>query len=446
MAKATHDIPVNVVREEPAPCRIKLDVEISAETITDLHAQVERDYCRHARIPGFRPGKAPRALLERHYGARILEDLKDRLIREGTRAALADQKVSPLTVPQVENEQALRVKEGEDFVFAIDFEVAPEFDLPDYRNLDLPSDHVDIAEDKVDDFIGRLLSRRTSYEKVERPAQAGDLLKATYQATLPEGFEVPASARYLVEGKETWVGLREPEILPGITEALTGIEAGGAKDVEVAFPGDFYETAFAGRTLPYHVEVIEVQTAVVPELTDDVAKSLGAESAEDVRERVRISLHDEERRNAHNARREAVVDQLLENVDFPVPPSLLARESYDQMVVLYQQAARGGATEAQLKEQMEAMRQQAGETAQRSLKRKFLLEKIAEAEHLVLDPREVDTTIRIMAHYQKISEKKCLQRLRESGRLMDVIDDIRANRALQHILHLNAGDKDGKAE
>jgi trigger factor len=438
VAKATNEIPVNVVREEPAPCRLKLDVEISAGTVQNIHAKVERDYCRHARIPGFRPGKAPKALLKRHYGGRILEDLKDQILRDGTRAALADQNLSPLTVPQIENEQQLTVAENQAFVFAIEFDVAPEFELPDYRHLDLPPEDVEVDDEQVDSFIARLMSRRTSYEKVERAAQAGDLLKATYQAALPEDFEVPATAKYLVEGTETWVALREPEILPGVTAALAGAEAGGGRDIEIVFPEDFYESMFAGRTLPYHVEVVEVHASVVPELTDEVAKSMGAESADDVRERVRANLESEERRQKFTARREAIVDQLLGKVDFPLPPTLLARESYEALVGLYQQAARDGAAEDQLKEQMESMRHEADRVAQRTLKRKFLLERIAEAEELQLDPREIDATIRMMAQYQKMSEKKCLQQLRESGRLMDLIDDLRSNRTLQHLLQIHA--------
>lgn len=446
MAKASNEIPVNVVREEPAPCRLKLDVEVPVETVDDIVGRVERDYRRYARIPGFRPGKAPKSLLRRHYGTRVIDDAKDRLLREATKAAIDDQNVQPLTVPQVENEQQLRLVEGQNFVFAVEFDVAPEFDLPDYKSLDLPASEAGINEENVEDFIERLLSSRVSYDQVDRPAGAGDLLKATYQAVIDDGTEVPASAKYLAEGKETWVALREPEILPGIVDSLVGVEGGTEKDVQVQFPDDFYETAFAGKTFSYHFEILEVHASTTPELTDDVAKQLGAENAEDVRERVRSNLEEQTRREQAEARRQAVVEQLLAKVDFPVPPALLARESYQVLLRMYQEAARGGTPEEELEGRIQEMRQQADETARRNLMRNFVLEKIAKEESLSVEPDELDATVRMVAAYQGVTEKKCLRRLQESGRLIDLLDDMRNSKTIQRILEINSPAHPGEGQ
>lgn len=436
----TNEIPVNVVREEPAACRVKLDIEVTKDTIRDVMGRVEGEFRKHARIPGFREGKAPRSLLKRHYGTRILEETKDRILRSGVRSALAEADVQPLTVPQIENEQQLTVTEGEDFVFAVEFDVPPAFELPDYKSLNLPLGAAEVEEEKVESFIQELLSSRASYDKVDRPAQKDDLVKASYEAKIEDDVEVPASAKFLASATETWVALREPEVLPGIAEALVGVEAESAKDVDVEFPADFYEAALAGKKITYHFDIIEVHAASTPELTDEFARDLGAENAEDVRVKVRSNLEMQEQREKAETVRQAVIDQLLEKVDFEVSPALHARESYDTLVNLYQEAARSGKKEEELQENMEALRQQADEQATATLKQRFVLEKIAEAEDIQIDPTELNATIRMMAQYQKVTEKKVLQRLRESGRLYDLMDSLRANHTIQRIIELNSAD------
>lgn len=434
----TSEIPVTIVREEPAAGRVKLDIEVSKDTVRHVMGRVEAEFRKHARIPGFREGKAPRSLLKRHYGPRIMSETKDRILREGVRSALAEADVQPLTVPQIENEQQLTITEGEDFVFAVEFDVPPAFELPDYKALDLPTGAAEVEEEKVESFIQELLSSRVSYETVERPARKGDLVKASYEAKIDDDLEVPASAKFLASATETWVALREPEVLPGIAEALVGVEAGSEKDVDVQFPEEFYEAAFAGKTLAYHFEIMEIQAASTPELTDEFARDLGAESAEDVRTRVRSNLEMQEQREKAEAVRQAVIDQLLEKVDFEVSPALLARESYDVLVNLYQEAARSGKKEEELQENLDALRQQAEEQATKNLRQRFVLEKIAAAEGIELDPSELNSTIKMMAQYQRVTEKKVLQRLRESGRLYDLMDSLRANHTIQRIIELNS--------
>ena len=442
----TPEIPVNVVREEPAAGRVKLDIEVTKDTIRDIMGRVEGEFRKHARIPGFREGRAPRSLLKRHYGPRILAETKDRILRDGVRSALAKEEIQPLTVPQIENEQQLEVKEGEDFVFAVEFDVPPAFELPDYKSLDLPSGAAEVEEEQVENFIQELLSSRASYDTVDRPAQKEDLVKASYEARIEDDTEVPASAKFLASATETWVALREPEVLPGIAEALVGVEAGSEKDVEVQFPEDFYETAFAGKTLTYHFDIIEVQAASTPELTDEFARNLGAEDAEDVRVKVRSNLEMQEQREKAEAIRQAVIDQLLEKVDFEVSPALHARESYNILVNLYQDAARSGKKEKDIQENIDSLRQQADEQATATLKQRFVLEKIADAEGIQLDPTELNTTIKMMAQYQKVTEKKVIQRLRESGRLYDLMDSLRSNHTIQRIIELNSTDTAAAAD
>ncbi len=437
MAKALEQMQVNVVREQPAPCRLKLDIEVPVEAVLATVAKVEAEYRKQGRIPGFRAGKAPQALLRRHYGERILADAKERLVNQGTHAALEQESIEPITMPQVANEAGLAVDESRSFVFAVEFDVAPTFELPDYRHLELPDDTVAVGDQEVEAFIGEMLTHRTSFAKVERPAAAGDLLKASYQAQLEADFELPTTAKYLAEGKETWVALREPEILPGIAAALTGAEAGSQHDLSIAFPADFYESSLAGKTLPYHLEVHEVHAPNQPELTDEFAKQFGAENAAEMREIVRRNLQQRQSQEKGTARHAAVVEQLLAKVDLALPPAVLAHESYEVLVRLFQQQAQRQTDEQQVRDQVDKLRGRAGEIASHNLKRKFLLDKIAEVENISVSEREVAAMVAALARQQGINEKKMVQQLRDANRIGDLIDDIRGNKTVARIIELN---------
>jgi len=436
------DIVVNVVREEPAPCRLKLDIEVPAEAVKSVQALVEGEFRKQARVPGFRPGKTPRPLLWRHYGEKIREEVKDRLVRLGVRRALEQEKLTPETYPVLDNEEALTVSDTESFVFSVQFDMAPQFALPDYKQVKVEDAPVEVKEDQVEDVIKGMLERLTSFAKIERAAVQGDLLKASYHGRLAdESVAVPEAAKYLLAAEQTWIALREPEIIPGVIGALAGAEAGSRHVHTTTFPADFYDRAIAGQTVTYTIEVHEVHAPNVPELDDATAKRLGAENADGARRRVRESLESRQQAARDRARRDQVVGQLLEKVDFGVPPALLARETYDILTQLYQNDVRRGAVpEGDAgKEHIQQLRGQAESYARQRLRRHYLLTRIAEAEGIKVEPAEIQATLETMSAAHNLSLKALQRRLQESGRLGDLIDGLLDDKTLNRLLEFAGG-------
>ena len=180
-----------------------------------------------------------------------------------------------------------------------------------------------------------------------------------------------------------------------------------------------------------------MQAAAVPELTDEVARGLGAEDADDVRSKVRQRIEQQERQGKASQRLETVVDQLLAKVDFPVPPSLHAMQRYQILMRMYQQASQQGMPPEELQNKLESMRDEADQAALRAVRRKLVLEKIAEAEDIKVSRQELDSTVSMIARYQQVTPKKCIKQLQDSGHLMELVDDIRGNRTLHRIIELN---------
>lgn len=436
------DNTLNIVHETPAPCHVKLSVEVPVEAVKAVFKTVEKQFRSNARIPGFRPGKAPRALLQRHYGARIGEEAVAKLVEDAADRAIKQEGLTPETRPRIENEENLTASETEPFVFAFEFDVAPQFEVPDYRSLEVPEASADVDDEAVENVVGEILQSRTSYETVERPAEAGDLLRGSYKAKNADAIDAPESAKFLLDGSDTWVALREPEILPGISGIMAGVEAGESREFTIEFPEDFYEKSLAGQTVDYTMEVSEIQAPQIPELTDDLAKELGAESAEDVKGRIRQNLERREVQQAEQRRREQLVQALTDQVEFDLPPNILARRTYDVLSQLYQNRMSSGQSQEDLSASLDEMRAEAERLAKDGLKRSYILRKIADAEDIQVEMSDINQLIQQMSMYHRQPPKKLLQQLRENGRLMDLVEDVRENKTVSRLVEINGKSED----
>jgi len=270
-----------------------------------------------------------------------------------------------------------------------------------------------------------------TYDQVERPAESGDLLKVTYHATLQnEDIEPPDTASFLLDAEETWLPLREPEFIPGAMSALLGIEGGSERIVTVEFPEDYGEAALAGETAVYTFKVIEVHAAQVPEFTDDMAKEVGVESASAARERIRESLEMDKSRRDAEATRQAVVQQILSAVDLPLPPNVLARETHQAFFRLVQEAIGRGTEQDQLRERQKQLMEQADEVARQRLLRYYVLGAIADKEDIDVERAEIEEALDTMSEMHHVSPKVLRRRLRDSGRLSDIIVGIRESKTI----------------
>jgi trigger factor len=296
----------------------------------------------------------------------------------------------------------------------------------------------DVADGDVDEIVGNWLRQRASYEKVERAATPGDLLKVTYHGQLREpGADLPAAAKFFMDAEDTWLALRPPELLPGSIAALTGAEAGSEHALNVTFPDDFAEKSLAGQSADYTIKVIEVHAAEIPELTDAMAKEVGADSVSDFRERIRRNLEADRGRQAERAIRDQLVETLLRQVpDFPLPPTVLARETYGVGSRLFDQEMRSGKTAEDVEASQKQLLERARELARERLKRMYVLRRIADAEDIKVERSELDATVESLSQYHRVSAKVMQRRLHESGRIADVLVNIQENKVIERLVAL----------
>ncbi len=452
---------LKITTEETAPCHYKLHVEVPAEQVDETFKALEKKYNKEAKLPGFRPGKVPRSMIWKQFGEQLRNQATEQLLQENVKKAMDQEKLSPESqvIPADETSKGEKTASpGEPLSFAVEFDVEPEFELPDYRNIALAEEKAEVDEEEVERLLEEVLSNRKTFEKVERPAQLEDMLKADYRAQIDdeELEQYPESAKFILRNQSGWLALRDPEILPGIKQSLEGVEAGENREVSIEFPEDFFEKSLAGNSLQYSVQVHEVHAPKTPELNDELAKEVGAESAEDLRRKARAHIEQQRAQEIRRRQRQEIENALLDSVDMTLPPHALAQRTSE----IYMEMTRRESEESQAQDESEAdgeqpvteqksdeeKQREADELARKGLRRKLILRKIAEKEGVTVEQQEFQSMLQSLSRYHNMEEGELLERLRNSGRIIDFLDDIRESKTLDHLVSLLTGEKSEAGE
>src|SRR3954451_3450572 len=253
----------------PAPkSTVVVEVEVPAERLTTAVGDATRALSRRTRVPGFRPGKAPRGVLEAVLGqGAVLDEAVDRLVQTSYRDALIEKEILPLTNADVEIVQAV---EGKPLIFKATVPIRPDVKLGDYRNFTFKPSIETIDGPKVEKVIEELRDQNATLAPVEdRGAKKGDYAVIKYEGTRDGTvFEGGSSERMpLIIGEE--------RLIPGFEDELVGLRVGETKGFDIAFPADYAEETLAGQSAHFEVEVRELREKILPDADDDFARSMG---------------------------------------------------------------------------------------------------------------------------------------------------------------------------
>src|SRR5580698_1455982 len=257
---------------QSVPCKKshdRNDLQIPAEVVSKASQKVERDLARVARIPGFRPGKAPVTLVRRRFAQDIEGEVVQSLVPEYLGKALDEKKLVPVTRPEVDK---IEFKEGEPLRVHAVFEVLPEFELGEYKNLSIQVDEIEAGDAQVEKALEEMRERAASFVPVEgRAAKDGDSVQINLSGT-PAGGGDPVKAENIL------VPLGEKETLASFTENLRGSSPGETKQFEAVYPDNYPDEKLTGKTFNFSAEVQAIKEKKLPDLNDEFAKdAAGAE-------------------------------------------------------------------------------------------------------------------------------------------------------------------------
>ena len=435
---------MNVTVENLAPCKKLVRVEVEAQKVDEAFEKVTKDFQRQASLPGFRPGKAPRDMVVRKYGKDIEGEVKNTLLSDSYKKAVEEQKLDVLGQPDIEEIQFSR---GQPFQFAATVETAPEFELPEYKGIPVKREARTVTDEDIARALEALRQPRTTFNKVERPAQNGDIVVVNYTGSCDGKpiTEIAPTAKGLTEQKNFWVEIGAKSFIPGFDDQLLGAAAGDKRTVNVDFPADFVTPQLAGKKGAYETEVVEVKEKVLPAIDDAFALQYGAENLEKLRAGVRRDLENELSYKLNRDVRNQLIRSLLNRVNFELPETSVAHETRNVVYDLVQENAKRGVSRETIEQQKDQIYNAAAQGAKERVKVSFLLQKIAEKEDVKVSQEEIAHRINHLAGMYQIPADKFLKDLQKRNGLIEIYDQIMNEKVLE-LLQQNAKVEEVPAE
>ena len=364
-----------------ATCRRELDLEIPAEEVSKATEKVAKDFAKVARVPGFRPGKAPVSLIKRRFASDIKGEVLQTLVPEHVEKAVAEQKLTPVSQPQVDK---LEYNEGQPLKFRASFEVLPEFSLGDYKNLEIEMPEMAITDESVANTLAEMQQRAAAFAPVEgRAVQNDDYVQVKLLGT-PEGGGEPLRADNVL----CHVGAEET--MEPFNENLRGANVGDHKAFDVDYPTDYPDAKLAGKKFHYSVDVLGIKTKKLPEINDEFAKDVSdAASLDELKKKVREGLEHERDHRQKELQREKIIAELVKLHDFPVPESLVDHQMDVRLERVVRSLAQQGVDPRAVNVDWVSLRKRQEERAKDDVKAELVIDRIATEEKIDVTEEEL---------------------------------------------------------
>ncbi len=410
--------------------RVRVDAQVPAEEVRRRVEQKARDLGRSMKIPGFRKGKVPPALVIQRVGREAVLDeaIRDTLV-DWYRDAIDTSGISPVGDPKVDLGDP--PADGEALSFSIEIGVRPAATLGEYKGLEVGRRDAAVPDDDIGREIDGMRERLAKLEAVERPAETGDFVVIDYVGSR-DGVPFDGG-----EGRDQLLELGSGRLIPGFEEQLTGTSAGDERTIELTFPADYGHEELAGQPASFAVTVKEVKHKELPELDDDFAIDNGFDDMDELREDVRTRLTEREVKRVDAEFREAALDAAVATANVDVPEPLVrarATELWEQM--LHSLSHRGISREAYLQiagRSEDEVLAEAMPEAEQALKREAVIAAVVAAEQLRPSDDDVLAALQPLAEREGVEPAELLADLQKSGRLDEVREDLAARQAVDLI-------------
>ncbi len=417
-------------------CKREMVIEVPAEVVQREAESIARSFQKQARIAGFRPGKAPLDLIRRRFAEQIRQQMLENLIPEHFRHRVEQEKLEPVASPEIAD---VEVQEDAPLRFKATFEVLPQFELKDYRSLEVESSEPAVSEEEVEQALLQAQEQAATYAPVEeRPLADGDFAVVSFEGR-PEGQPAPRAGSgpgAPVKMSDVLCEIGGRDTLPEFTENLRGAQVGEERSFPVNYPADFSDRRLAGRTFRYTVHVHGIKQKQLPELNDDLARDLGEfQTLEELRAHLRRQLEEQKRRRAEAEAKEKLLDRLVELHDFPVPDALVDRQLQKRLEQTLRGLAAQGVNVGQLKVDWSEWRARQRPAALRDVKAGLVLDAIAGREGIQVEEGELEREVERLAAATKQSTAVVRSRLTREGALDRMKSRLRSEKTHDFLFH-----------
>ena len=423
---------MNVVVEPQPNCLVTLRVELPSDQVSKEWSNVASNFQRKVRVPGYRPGKAPQALVENRFAKDIKEELTSRLLRESLDEAIRENNLRVLSISQVEN---VEIADDRTMRYQATVVTAPEFELPDYSVIPAEIAREKVTDESVSRWIDQLREPHATYTPVEgRSLAMGDYAVLTYAATFggtPLGEAVPEAPAQLQGRRNAWILMDDSTLLPGFCQAIAGMSVNEERSFSLVLPADFPFSQLAGKKVDYTVSLHAINTKNLPEFDDALAEKIepGA-TADQLAQKVRERLEGLAEVQFQNAKRQVAVRYLLEKVDCELPAPVVEKEMTGILRDIVRENQVRGISDDEIRKHQGELIGAAQQGAKDRVRGNFLLLRVAEREKLEVSEQDVSRHVIEMAARYEIPVGKLVKDLKRRDGLGPLREQILIGKAL----------------
>ncbi|HEY4131477.1 MAG TPA: trigger factor [Gemmatimonadaceae bacterium] len=393
-----------------------IEVRVPVETVRDAEDTAARRYATSVRLPGFRPGKAPAAMVKKRFKDAIRQQVIETLVQEAFQEVMSREKLDVAAQPHIHD---LKFEEGEPLSFELHVEVRPQVELTRTTGFKLVRTQAPVTDETVREQIEQIRDQKATWAPVDDKAAPGDMVRVQL-STAEENGEFPEPREYpLVLGSN--------QAIPGVEELIMELKAGDNAERTVKWPEDFPDEAQRGTSKPVRVNLLEVKRKSMPALDDAFAREVGDfESLEALQATVRKDLEEHTGREADSGVRQQLVDQIAEANPFDIPASWVSQliEGY---INAYQVP----------EEERDRFKQEFRPVAERQVRRDLIIETIAEREKLKASEADIDERVADVAAKRNADAGQVYAQLQKAGRLREIEQSITEEKVFAWLLEQN---------
>jgi trigger factor len=408
-----------------------IEVTAPVEDVDKAYRKNVKQYAKIARIPGFRAGKVPESMIRSRFARELRQEVLDSLVSERFRQALEEQKINPVSQPQVSE---LLLAEGAPLKFKATFEVMPEINIDGYDSIKAERPDSTLTEDEYQSELANVLDHHATVEPVEedRPLVDGDWAEIGFKGQLQElaqvvGEETTPKPENEITGEDVLIEVGGKNTLQAFNEALRGAKVGQELSFEATYPAEFGDARLAGRTVAYDVTVKAIKKKTYPERDEEFAKQLGPYADwNDFETKLRDRIASRKKEALEGRARDILLEQIAARYNFPVPETFVQQQVDARLERGLRALAQQGMTaDAMRQMDFSRMREAQRDTAVAEVKLSMILDKIAELEKIDVTDEEMERELLMLsiqsrepldALHKRLSEDGSLGRIREQMR------------------------------
>jgi len=406
-------------------CRHSLEISVPVAEVTAETERVVLDIQKRAKLPGFRPGKVTVPLIRKQFAGEIRRKVLESLVPKHLQKQFEAQNLNVVGQPDIKD---VHFHDGEPLRFTAEFEVVPQVELGDYRDVEVPYHDPEIADEDVDKRLEEIREQKADYSNLDpRPLVDGDFAVVALESLAGvEGQPVKQDEMVLeIGGADT---------VAAFTDNLRGLSPGDEKDFEVAYPANYGVARLAGKSVMFHTTVKGIRRKNLPEVNDEFAQDVGDyRTVEELREAIRKALFAQRQYEAQQEAKQQIIDKLVEMHDFPVPEVFVERQIKTRVEQAIRAMVSEGVDPRGAKLDWEKIREAQRDKAVFEVKASMLLSRIAERESKHATRDEVDREVERLARQSREPVAAVQIKFEKDGTLGRIANHIQTEKTLSFL-------------